>query len=125
MKKKFKNIIFLLIVILIPLQVGADVADCNSIFGGKFGDYLRDALKLVRFAVPIILIAFTIKDFFQCLASQDSDGLKKAISSFKTRAIIGVLIFFLPTIINFILDLTGIGADYKICRLAVNINAHT
>lgn len=112
MKKKMKYIIYALI-LLMPTVVFAK-ANCDDFFNGKFGSYLSDALNLIRFASPIVLIGFTIKDFIGALASQNGDELKKAISTFEKRAVIGVLIFFLPTLINFVLNLIGINST---CRL--------
>ncbi len=83
---------------------------CDTIFSENtaFGKIVHDLYNILKFAVPIILLAMSIKDFFLAITSQEGDKLKKAINSLFIRIIIAILILVLPTIINFILKLMGI-----------------
>lgn len=100
-------------------ETDVGTANCDDIFGGKFGKYLTNAIRIMRYAVPLLLIGLSIADFFKALASQDDSQIKKAISTFKTRAIIGLLIFFVPTLINLILKMSGLSETYDICILDI------
>ena len=51
------------------------------------------------------LLGFSIADFFKAIVSNDKDALKKAGSTTVKRFIYCVIIFFLPIIIDFLLDL--------------------
>ena len=51
------------------------------------------------------LLSFSIADFFKAIVSNDKDALKKAGSTTVKRFIYCVIIFFLPIIIDFLLDL--------------------
>ena len=81
---------------------------CKTLFGGKTGELLKDAYKLLKFLVPILLIAMSIKDFGTVIISQDNDGMKKAINTFLKRLIVAVVILIAPTVIGYILKLLGI-----------------
>ena len=86
---------------------------CKSLFGGQTGEMLKDIYSLIKFAVPIILIAMSIKDFGEVIIGQDSDKMKKATSTFIKRLIISVVLLLGPTLIGFIFKIFGI----EICSL--------
>lgn len=89
--------------------------DCEGFFGDNtyLGKYLKDIYNIVKFAVPIILLAFSIKDFGTAVINQNQDAIKKAGQSFAKRLVIAVLILVVPTLLNFILDLL----DFNTCTL--------
>jgi hypothetical protein len=89
--------------------------DCDSIFGGEFGKLLKDALSLLRFAVPILIVGLSVVDFIKATAAQDQNEIKKSLNKLVKRLIIGVLIFLLPTILDLILDLAGV--EYGTCGI--------
>lgn len=82
--------------------------DCKALFGTRTDQMLHDAYNIIKFAVPIILLAMSIKDFGTAIISQNNDALKKAVNIFIKRLIIAVVILVIPTILNFILELVGI-----------------
>lgn len=90
-------------------------ANCNSIFSGQFGVVLKNALSLLRFAVPLIIIGLSIVDFIKATAAQNDSEIKKAANKLVKRMIIGVIIFLLPTVLEFILYLAGI--EYGTCGI--------
>lgn len=95
---------------------GQDVErQCNSIFGGKFGLQLKQILNIVKFFVPIIIIALAVADFIKALTAQSQDEVKKATNKLVKRLIIGILIFVLPTILEFVLKLAGI--EFGVCAI--------
>lgn len=88
--------------------------DCG-IFGGAFGALLKDALSLIRFAVPIIIIGLSIIDFIKATAAQNEAEVKKAATKLVQRMIVGVIIFLLPTLIEFVLAIADI--PYGTCGI--------
>jgi hypothetical protein len=94
---------------------GTTNVDCNTIFGGKFGELLKDILSLLRFAVPILIIGLSVVDFIKAVAAQDQNEIKKAANKFAKRLLIGVIIFLLPTLLDLILDLAGV--EYGTCGI--------
>lgn len=88
--------------------------DCD-VFSGEFGKVLKIALSFIRFLVPIIIIGLTIVDFIKATTAHDESLIKKAANNAVKRFIIGVIIFVLPTILEFILDLADI--EYGTCGI--------
>ena len=88
--------------------------DCG-IFGGEFGRVLKIVLSFVRFLVPIIIIGLTIVDFIKATTAHDESLIKQAANKVVKRMIIGVIIFVLPTILEFVLALADI--EYGTCGI--------
>lgn len=82
----------------------------NVLCSGRFGNFLSQIMKLVKFAVPIIIIALAIVDFIKAMSSQKTEELKNAMNKLLKRLIIGAIIFLLPTIIDYLLSITGINS---------------
>lgn len=88
--------------------------DCG-IFGGNFGKLLKEVLAIIRFAVPVIIIGLSIVDFIKATTDQKDTEIKKAASRLVKRLIIGVIIFILPTLLEFVLYLADI--PYGTCGI--------
>lgn len=88
--------------------------DCG-IFSGEFEKFLKSALALIRFAVPLIIIGLGIVDFIKATAAQDDSLIKKAANTLVKRMVIGVIIFVLPTLLEFILAIADI--PYGTCGI--------
>lgn len=76
---------------------------CEGILGQDLIDYLDKLFGWVKISVPILLIVFGCVDFGQAILSDDKDIMKKATSKFVKRCIVAIIIFFLPTLLSFIL----------------------
>lgn len=68
--------------------------------------FIKDALNLVRLAVPIGLIVWTIIELFKNVLNPDDKDSKKKIG---TRLIAAIIVFLVPTIVNLIMNLVDIG----------------
>lgn len=77
--------------------------NCEGILGNDLIDYLDKLFGWVKISVPIILIVFGCVDFGQAILSDDKDVMKKATSKFVKRCIVAIIIFFLPTLLTFLL----------------------
>ena len=62
---------------------------------------------ILKIVVPIILIVMGSIDLAKAVAASKDDEIKKAVGSLVKRAVLGVLIFFIPTILNFVVELIG------------------
>jgi len=83
-------------------------SDCETLLGNPDDDgtpafYMVIAFTVMKYAAIIILIVVTVMDFIGAAASQDNDALKKAMEKATTRIILCVIIFILPTLIEFVL----------------------
>ena len=95
----------------------SDNDKCQGILTDEMIDILNRAIKYIRIAAPILLIVFGIVDFGKAVLSDDKDELKKATSKFTKRAIIVVIIFFVPLIVGFLIDIFNSVSDKSITDL--------
>lgn len=63
------------------------------------------ALFLVKLAVPILLIGLGSVDLGKAVLSSDDNAIKASISILIKRAIAGVVIFFIPSLLTFVMSL--------------------
>lgn len=105
--EKFKNKIS-----SIALGDPYDGLDCEGLLGDKLLSTIDKIFGYVKIAAPIILIVLGSVDFGQAVLLDDKDALKKAGSKFIKRAIVCIAIFFVPTILSYILHyVDGTGVD--------------
>ena len=60
---------------------------------------------MIKYVAIIILLVLSAMDFLSATASKDEDSLKKAVNKFIIRLILCVVIFLLPTLLQFILQI--------------------
>ena len=82
--------------------------DCSGIFKGEFGAFLKQIYSLIKFIVPIIILAFALIDFLKAIAASDPAEIKKAAIKLVKRMVIGVAIFILPTLLELLLAAAGV-----------------
>lgn len=79
-----------------------DVIACEDI--GFIVRILAKLVKLLQFLIPILLIVLVMFDLFKVVTSQADDKAKKdASNKIVQRVIYAIIIFLVPTIINFLL----------------------
>lgn len=66
---------------------------------------LNRAFVIAKIIVPIFLIIFGIIDLIKAVTSSDSNAINNATGSLIKKVIIGLLVFFIPTIINAVFGL--------------------
>ncbi len=88
---------------------------CEGLLGDRLLNKIDEIFGYVKIAAPIILILLGSIDFGQVVLTEgtdNKDALKKATSRFVKRAIVCVAIFFVPTILSYILHfIDGVGVD--------------
>lgn len=87
-------------------------------------------IKLVRYIVPIALIALTVFDFTKGISSTDNKLSDKAKSNMVKRVILAVVIFLIPEMVNLIFNVININTsgshlygpkDYIACFRDTNV----
>ena len=77
---------------------------CGGILGAEVTQDIKEILKWFRIAVPILVIVFSSLDFAKAVLIGDDKALSKATSNLIKRLIIAVAFFFIPTLLNYLLD---------------------
>lgn len=85
--------------------------DCEGLLGPELLDDISTILTWIRIAVPILLILLGSVDFAKAVLSDDQQELKKCTGRFVKRCIIAVAIFFIPSIIMYLLSFIDKIAD--------------
>lgn len=83
------------------------VDDCGDLLGDTLISEINSYLLYIKIAVPIIIIVMGSIDFGTAFIASDEDKMKKAQKKFIMRLIIGMVIFFIPTIINALLKIAN------------------
>ena len=68
----------------------------------QLAGYVLFAIKII---VPLIIIVLGIIDFAKASLSSDDKAVSKAAASLLNRFIIGVAVFFVPTVVSIVLGL--------------------
>lgn len=107
MKKKSLLLIMIVAILFTSITVNA-VETCDGVFGdGSEGSLLHiftSIFDMIKIAVPIILVAATTIEFGMVVFSDSKDGMEKAKKNFGRRALMAVIIFFIPIILEIILN---------------------
>ncbi len=81
---------------------------CIFFSQGVISEYIDIGLNIVKIGGPILVILLSALDAMKALASQKDDENKKFYSHLKIRLICLALLFFIPAIVQFILDIIEI-----------------
>lgn len=102
-KKRCIMILGILSILVLPNIVYG--LDCTDVVDPELLEIIREIFRVGKFAIPVALIIFGCMDFTGPILSNDRDALSKATSKFVKRCIVGVVIFFIPTILNYIFNI--------------------
>ncbi len=97
----------------------AEESTCTSYLGSVDNPeepayWLQYILNLMKYAAIIALFVLVTFDFMKAIVENDKDAIKKAGQKAIKRFIYCVLIFFLPIIVEFLMELFGI---YENCGI--------
>ena len=78
---------------------------CESIFTGDLQQYLEKIFSIMKYLGIVLCIGLSIVDFVKAILDDDKNALNKITKRVLTRLLLVALLFFLPTIVNFIVTL--------------------
>ena len=99
----------MLIKSMMPFMAFKFSDDCG-VLGTEFVKLMNEAWTAILVAIPVLLVVLIILDFVKAVAASDEKQMKSAVSNAIKRIAIGVAIFFLPLLVNFILKLAGVAS---------------
>lgn len=99
-------------------HVGIDLTGMCKLFeeGTVLREYTDLGLNIIRIAGPILVIILVALDGIKAIASQNEDQMKKFYSHIKIRLICLLLLFFIPTVIGWLIDIVEIPVE---CTISV------
>ena len=78
---------------------------CESIFKGDLQTYMEKIFSIMKYAGIVFCIGFSIADFVKAILDEDKGALNKIAKKVVTRLFLVALLFFLPTIVNFVVKI--------------------
>jgi amino acid transporter len=101
--------------------------DVSGVCSGAAGllQFVGYILTIFKIAIPLIIIALGIFDFGKAVTAAKDDEIKKSVKSLIMRAIAGVVIFFIPSIVMMIFDAVNNYSeltennDFNVCEACV------
>lgn len=113
-KKKFIYIFAIIYLVWFGFQtiVLADTAsglDCNS--WGKTKQDLQNIFDFCKIIVPLLVIGLSTYDFIKAITGKNDKDIKKAFQTLMKRLALAVVFFFLPMLLNLLLDYFSTGSS--------------
>lgn len=87
---------------------------CSQLQTIKWFQKMFDYVKILA---PILVIILSAVDYTKSIFSSSEDSMKKTNSRFVKRVIAAVLLFILPALLSFILNLTGENFGNDLCGI--------
>ncbi|MCI8575803.1 MAG: hypothetical protein HFI09_04970 [Bacilli bacterium] len=85
--------------------------------------FIGRILSIVKILIPLVIIVLGAIDFFKAVVASKDDEIKKSMKSLMFRVLAGVIIFFIPTIVNLVFmlidDWGNYRTDYSVCSTCV------
>ena len=110
MKNKFLFMYALLILNLNKVSAltldGA--TDCKKLVGAEIVEFITDLFNMVKWIALALGLVLGMLDFFKAVAASDDGALKKSATKFVKRLIGIVILFILPILLEYILDISGV-----------------
>ena len=75
--------------------------------------FLGYLLFIAKFMVPLLIIGFGTFDLFKAVIDKDEKSFTKQLRIVGVRVIIGLIVFFLPTIVSAVLSLSSTTSTYQ------------
>lgn len=79
-----------------------------SIFSSDFIEFMQLMLDYIRIAGLVLAVVLSIMDYTKAIFGSDDKSNEKANKRFATRLIVLALLFLIPAVINFVLNLFNI-----------------
>ncbi len=84
---------------------------CDEYFLGSINDpnsfmfLLQEIFNIFKYAAPICVLVFSTIDYVKSVANQNKEDVAKVTSKTAKRLIFAGVLYFLPTLINFLFNL--------------------
>lgn len=88
-------------------ELSTSELNCEDFIKGDLLKYIEKILSLMKYAGIVLCIGLTILDFAKAITGDDKDALNKITKKALTRILLVALLFFLPTIINFVIGIVN------------------
>ena len=81
-----------------------------EVLGKDLSRILKDIYSWILIMVPVVVLALCTVDMAKAVMAQDENGMVTARQRAIKRIIAGVIVFFVPIVVDMLLDVIGISA---------------
>lgn len=78
-----------------------------ELLGAELTSLLKEIFTWIQYSIPVLTVVLCTVDISKAVISQEDSQMKKAQNTCIKRIIIGVAIFFVPTLLKILLDYGG------------------
>lgn len=82
------------------------LTNCN-VLGDNLTSLLQELFTVIKICVPILCLILIAIDMVSLVIGDSEKSMKATLNKSIKRLIIGVVIFFIPTLVNLILNMSG------------------
>ena len=90
------------------LAANETAADCKEVVGSNIADFIIDLFDMIKWVALAVGIALSMLDFFKAITGGKDDALIKTAQKFAKRLIAIVILFILPPLLNWLLEISGV-----------------
>lgn len=83
----------------------ADIETCEGLLGDVLYQDLQNIFKIFKIAAPLLVGIFSIYEYVSAILAKNEDDIKKANKKLITRLILVAVLYFLPVILDLLLDI--------------------
>ena len=97
-----------------PIKEFHNFVSCEAILGteeNSIGWILKKVLNYLKIVGPVLTLILSSLDFIKSFFQSDDDSMKKTYHKFLIRIVCSMLLFLVPTLISFLLDIFGFTAN--------------
>ncbi len=88
-------------------QLDQVAGECQEVIDAEVYEFLQQIFNVIKYAGPLLCLVLSVVDFTKAAASQDKDALNKTLKKTGKRVVYALILFFIPTLINFLFPLLG------------------
>ncbi|MBQ7140334.1 MAG: hypothetical protein IJO32_02390 [Bacilli bacterium] len=85
--------------------------------------FLGHVMNIIKIVIPVIIILMGSIDFIKAIIAQKDDEIKKTQKIFVKRLIYGVAVFFVISIVSFLIGLVGGDTNNRCFKCVANVNS--
>lgn len=82
--------------------------DCYGVLGKELTELLEELFNWIQIIVPCLVLVLCSVDCASAVIAQDEKAIKETLNKIVKRVIIGVAIFFVPILLDILLDFADI-----------------
>ena len=112
MKKSIKISILCSLLFTKRVFAAEEINVCTDVGVLQTFKIISALLSIIKVLVPVFLIITGIITLTKAVLSSDQDAINNSLSVLITKVIIGVMIFFIPTIMNTVLDMVSYSSEH-------------